>query len=107
MGYDKRRPSEAFYSTSQWRRRLRPLQLTKQPLCSHCLDRGEIVLASEVHHKVAHNGDFWLQRDPDNLLSLCKPCHSRVTHGKGYSEDVGVDGFKTDPKHPTNKKAVA
>jgi len=72
MGYDRNRPSDAFYSTRQWRDRLRPLQLSKQPLCAHCLDRGEITMATEVHHVIPHKGDFWLQRDPTNLISLCK-----------------------------------
>jgi len=108
MGYDKRRPNDAFYSTRQWRDRLRPLQLSKQPLCAHCIDRGEITLAMDVDHKIPHNGNYWLQRDPDNLQSLCKACHTRKTRGKApktYSERVDpATGYMVDPRHPTNRK---
>lgn len=64
----------------RWQR-VRAMHLSAHPLCADCADTGRVVEATEVHHRVAlrkggtHNSD--------NLLSLCKSCHSiRTAHGE-------------------------
>jgi hypothetical protein len=47
-----------------------------RPICELC-DR---TLANEVHHKVAME-DGGAKYDLDNLVSTCKPCHSREHAG--------------------------
>ena len=60
-------------------------QIHREPLCRHCLDRGEVKPATDVDHVKPHKGDpdlFW----HGQLQSLCKECHSVKTaqeQGKG------------------------
>jgi 5-methylcytosine-specific restriction protein A len=71
--------SEAWhhmYSTPEWRR-LRLAQLAEEPLCREC--RPAVVVATEADHVIPHKGDRALFFDPENLQSLCKPCHSEKT----------------------------
>ena len=57
--------------------RIREQQLTEQPLCEQCRQDGYVTPANEVHHIVplANGGNH----AKDNLMSLCKRCHSRFT----------------------------
>jgi 5-methylcytosine-specific restriction protein A len=60
--------------------RLRAGRLAEKPLCELCQRDGRLTPASEVHHIVplAAGGTH----APDNLMSLCKACHSRITIGE-------------------------
>lgn len=55
----------------------RRAQLQREPLCRHCAGRGLVELAREVDHvrPLADGGTD----DPDNLQSLCIPCHAVKT----------------------------
>jgi 5-methylcytosine-specific restriction protein A len=69
------KPWRALYDTAAWKR-IRLHQLTAEPLCRWCRDRGLTVVATVCDHVVAHRGD------PDKFFagpfqSLCKPCHDR------------------------------
>ena len=57
--------------------RIRAHQLANSPLCEMCLRHGYTTAANEVHHilPLVDGGTH----DPANLMSLCKPCHSRIT----------------------------
>jgi len=75
--YDARRGTAAQRGYGARWRKLRAMQLRRQPLCEQCIKNGRIVTATEVHHIEA-------KRDggPDafeNFMSLCKSCHSKVT----------------------------
>ena len=50
--------------------------LRANPLCVDCLP-DRITPAKEVHHIVAKRDGG--KDDYDNLMSLCRPCHSRRT----------------------------
>ncbi len=65
----------AIYNSDRWRR-LRLIQLNKEPLCEIHKERNEIVGATVVDHKIAiqDGGEAW---NEDNLQSLCGPCHNR------------------------------
>lgn len=53
------------------------MMLSKYPLCAECLRYGRTEPATEVHHIVARrNGGRDVE---ENLMSLCKSCHSRIT----------------------------
>lgn len=64
-------------------------------------------LATVADHIVPHRGDESKFYDPDNLQSLCKPCHD--THKqriekRGYTGDVDESGWPVDQNHPANKR---
>lgn len=61
---------------STWRR-LRGQYIKEHPLCEECKQRGKYTLATEVHHKKALSAGG--TNAEENLMSLCKKCHSRIT----------------------------
>lgn len=77
-------PSKRGYGAN-WRR-LRLVKLSADPLCEDCQQAGEVVEATEVDHR---DGDVW-NLSPENLRSLCKPCHSRKT----VRQDGGLGNAK-------------
>ena len=60
----------------QWRK-IRQRFLNSHPLCEECRKNGRYVTATEVHHilPLGHGGT----NDYDNLMALCKSCHSRIS----------------------------
>ena len=78
--YDKNRPAwHKWYSREPWLS-IRRQQLAKEPLCRLCKEERQIdKLANTVDHIIAHKGRWEVFVDTDNLRSLCKPCHDRVT----------------------------
>ncbi len=106
---DRRSPEAAeyrkLYKTRQWRH-LRAGILDRAAVCCRCLDRGIVVAATVVNHIRPHRGDLDLFFDRDNLQAVCKPCHDgpiQKAEGRGYSTEIGADGWPTDPLHPTNR----
>lgn len=68
-------PWRNWYKRKAWSD-LRASQLAKEPLCECCLiEREEIAAAEVVHHREPHRGIWEKFIDPDNLASVCKPCH--------------------------------
>lgn len=69
-----------LYTLPIWVRRLRPMQLAKEPFCRECWqNRRQRVRATDVDHITPHCGDLSLFTDPKNLQSLCHKCHSAKT----------------------------
>ena len=60
----------------QWRK-LRALFLSANPFCEMCKQEGRLTDATEVHHIKPLSEDG--TNDIENLMALCKPCHSRIT----------------------------
>ena len=58
-------------------KRIRDSYIGKHPLCEMCLKNNKITLATEVHHirPLSRGGTH----DEENLMALCKPCHSKIT----------------------------
>jgi 5-methylcytosine-specific restriction protein A len=99
------RAYRALYRTTLWRT-LRDMQLCEQPRCERCLALGKLTPATVVNHRAPHKGDAQLFHDPENLQSLCKPCHDGPTQQReriGYEKTIGVDGWPIDPLHPFNE----
>jgi 5-methylcytosine-specific restriction endonuclease McrA len=97
---------QRLYKSAAWQD-ARDYQLTMHPLCARHLKRGEVVAAAVVHHVTPHKGDEDLFFDPSNLESLCKSCHdsdAQSEERRGYSLEIGVDGWPIDSKHPGNKQ---
>jgi len=58
-------------------KRIRDRFIKAHPLCEECRKQGRLTPAEEVHHilPLSKGGT----NEMGNLLSLCKPCHSRIT----------------------------
>ena len=67
----------SFYNTQAWRR-LSRWKRAQQPLCEMCLQIGDHTPATAVDHVVPIAVDWDCRLDPDNLASICGPCHSSV-----------------------------
>ena len=94
-----------LYDSYKWRK-LKRHQLRAHPLCAKCAAKGKVTAAGVVHHTVPHKGDltlFYLGQ----LESLCAHCHDGITQQderNGFSMEIGLDGWPTDPNHPANRK---
>lgn len=83
----------------------RKTYLKLNPLCVFCAKDSKVEEANVVDHIIPHKGDEELFWDTDNWQALCKHCHDstkKVIETRGYSIEVGEDGFPIDPKHPVN-----
>jgi 5-methylcytosine-specific restriction enzyme A len=73
--HDAKRPSTAKRGYGARWQRLRKHVLARNPLCVHCTESGRVTMAAEVHH---NDGNAFNNVD-DNLVPLCKSCHSRIS----------------------------
>lgn len=76
--YDRyKRPVEHRERYGYAWRKIRKAFLLKQPFCEMCAKEKRMTLATEVHHilPLAHGG----KNDNENLMALCKSCHSRIS----------------------------
>jgi 5-methylcytosine-specific restriction protein A len=99
-----------LYSSKHWKT-LRRQALTRDAYqCQHSgcgahLQAGrDHPRSAVVHHLKPHKGDLELFFDLDNLQSVCWTCHSgdiQSMEARGYDSTIGVDGWPTDPKHPS------
>lgn len=60
----------------QWRK-IRARYVAEHPLCEQCQKEDRLTPTQEVHHilPLSKGGTH----DFDNLMALCKPCHSRIS----------------------------
>jgi len=72
--YARQENREYKTNSATWRK-IRRYQLEIEPLCRHCRDAGRVTPANEVDHV---DGNAF-NNHPENLASMCKPCHSRKT----------------------------
>ncbi len=98
------------YNTARWKATrerilLRDLYTCQMPGCGCGLTTGRThPRAAVVDHKTPHRGDpdlFWC--GDDGLQSLCATCHNRLKQrleAHGFSNQIGVDGFPVDKRHP-------
>jgi 5-methylcytosine-specific restriction enzyme A len=92
-------PRREWYGLQIWRNR-RAHQLRVEPLCAICLEQNRVTGATVADHHPPHmaTGKFVL----GELRSLCAPCHDALqgyVH-RGYSREIGPDGYPVDPAHP-------
>jgi 5-methylcytosine-specific restriction endonuclease McrA len=105
-----RRPEwHKWYHLKRWEH-LRRLHLSKEPLCVMCKESDFIIAGNVVDHKIPPRGDYLLFWDPNNLQTLCFDHHNSSKQqieksgnkGKGYTREIGADGFPVDVNHPAN-----
>ncbi|MFY9196753.1 MAG: HNH endonuclease [Bacillota bacterium] len=70
----ERDPESSKRYGRKWRK-IRNRYISLHPLCEQCLKEDVLTRAEEVHHikPLAQGGTH----DDENLMALCKPCHSR------------------------------
>ncbi|QKC83952.1 HNH endonuclease [Mesorhizobium sp. NZP2077] len=108
---DRRSPeAEAYrklYKTAYWQA-IRTGQLNKHPLCQPCLQRGRVERATVCHHVDPETKKTNFYGGP--FQSVCQPCHDgpiQSEEKRGFSNEIGVDGWPVDPSHPANRKPGA
>lgn len=102
---DRKTAAQRGYG-SRWQK-ARATYLREHPLCVDHQQRGRIVPATVVDHKVPHRGDQALFWDSSNWQSLCKQCHdSHKQRQERGGVDVGCDlsGVPLDPGHHWARK---
>lgn len=90
---------------SRWRK-ARATFLAAHPLCVMCAKAGRVTAATVVDHIKPHKGDQRLFWDTANWQPLCKTHHDgtkQQIERRGYSAEIGADGWPTDPAHPSNR----
>jgi len=93
-----------LYATKEWRQRSRK-QLRDHPLCVMCADQGWVTPATVADHIKPHKGnadEFY----HGALQSLCAHHHNKTKKQleiKGFTTDIGLDGWPSDPRHPSNR----
>lgn len=73
-------PWRAWYKTPEWSR-LRRQTFVRDLFICQMVECGELISDARQRvcdHKRPHRGDRTLFFDPDNLQTLCKPCHDRI-----------------------------
>lgn len=62
-------------------KRIRDKYVQTHPFCEECFEKGILTPTEEVHHKLPlSRGGTHAQ---ENLMALCKSCHSRITAEMG------------------------
>jgi hypothetical protein len=72
-----------------------------------CLADGYSVVATVVDHIVPHHGDKTLFFTGE-LQSLCATHHNsfkKKLELRGYSTQIGIDGWPIDPMHPLHRRS--
>ena len=81
--------AKQFYNSKAWRDTRKIALRRDLYTCAYCYGRAE-----EVHHiqELAPDNinDPSIALNPDNLISLCHDCHTKVT--KGYTGDI-TEGY--------------
>jgi 5-methylcytosine-specific restriction protein A len=77
--YERDSTSNKRYGRA-WKR-IRDYYIKSHPLCEECQREGRLTPAEEVHHilPLSKGGS----NETNNLMSLCKSCHSRITVESG------------------------
>ena len=75
---DRHRHDNKVYGNTAWRR-LRRIQLNREPLCRTCLSKGIVNQASQVDHIIPVEKQPELRLSLSNLQSLCETCHTKKT----------------------------
>jgi len=76
-------------NSKRWKQ-LREWKLNESPLCELCAEKGLVVAAVDIHHKIPCESSRTVQEMealcfmPSNLQSLCISCHANL-HRLGQS----------------------
>ncbi len=89
--YERDPRARAFYRSAAWLKMRRLILERDHGLCQECLRHGRYTPATAVHHKQELLKRWDLRLDPDNLESLCDPCHNRERAGASTAEGLTFD----------------
>lgn len=78
MEYTHARDGDSMYQSAAWKR-IRAVQLSRQPLCQGCNVRGHISAASHVDHVFPWRAIGAHAFTRNIMQSLCPQCHSHKT----------------------------
>lgn len=88
--------AKSFYNSKLWRDCRKQVLRRDLYACAHCYGRAE-----EVHHIIEitpqNINDINITLNPDNLISLCHNCHTKIT--KGNTGDVQGNYLFDDSGH--------
>ena len=76
----RRNPEHRKRYNRAWKR-IRDRYIKAHPLCEECYKNNKLTSAEEVHHIIPLSKGG--THDDDNLMSLCKACHSSITARSG------------------------
>ena len=100
---EKKGFADSFYTSPAWKRCARGYRRKVGGLCERCKERGMIVPAEEVHHKIKltpqNINDPKIALSWSNLIALCKDCHMKV-HQKAKRWTVDENGNVTPGDPP-------
>jgi 5-methylcytosine-specific restriction protein A len=84
---------QKMYNSKRWKK-IRKEHLEAYPYCANHLRQGVYVLATQVHHKVPHEGDP-IKFFEGELESLCDGCHTAETNKeRAYGPQGGQKSFE-------------
>jgi len=87
-----RRERNSIYTSARWKR-IRQLKFMENPICEVCEGKGIATPAEDIHHIVSFVGikneavKYELAYDYENLLSVCRACHSKLHHGYRWDKE--------------------
>lgn len=97
------------YNTNIWKK-IRLNYIQKHPLCEICEYNGKVVPAEDVHHKdspfhyISKEKQYEKLTDIDNLISVCKQCHSFLhRNGTTYGLNLEKEAEAIQKKYLKNK----
>lgn len=76
---------QKVYNTSTWKN-IRASYLMQHPLCELCLKNDKVKPTEDIHHILGILKYPDLAYNTDNLLALCKECHSKIHSNHKESE---------------------
>lgn len=82
-----KRKNESLYRTCEWRQ-LRKETIEKNPCCYYCGSVDNL----QVHHITPPKGNRDLFFDTDNLMVVCRYCHSRLTGIENAKHSIDTGG---------------
>lgn len=80
--FDRERGTPAERGYDETWANLRLLYLAEHCLCEECEKHGIVRGATEVHHIQSIRQRPDLRLHPENLMALCKECHSKMSQRK-------------------------
>lgn len=96
---------DKFYSSYTWQKSRGATLERDDYLCQVCIEDGEPIPADTVHHIVHLRDDPSKALDDDNLISVCRDCHSDLhsetsrqnNETKKLSKRINVFEVKKNP----------
>lgn len=88
--FDKQRGSPSSRGYDHTWNKVRKNFLMQFPLCAKCMEQNRIMPAREVHHiKAISEGGA--RFDFENLMSLCRACHQKITEEQLKERRKNID----------------